>query len=263
MKGIIICIINLFTFVASAQVKRDTIYYNADWKKTTQAKAAYFRVIYKDSNVYRVEDHYKNGDIQMTGSYKTLNPEFREGYFRFFSDNNVLNSEGNWKNNKRDGIWKTYYPNGKLWFTENYKNDKQEGEFISYYPSGKIKRKDIYRDTVVTGNCYDESGNEVRYYPFKEMPKFNGNLLDYLRLNMHYPEVERRANIHGTVYVQFSITKDGSVTDVEIIRSVPSGPGLDKEAIRIISTMPKWKPGRLDGEPVQMSYNIPLDFELK
>ena len=72
--------------------------------------------------------------------------------------------------------------------------------------------------------------------------------------------MERDGGVAGTVYVKFVIEKDGSITGIKVLRGVPGGPGLDKEAIRIISTMPKWLPGKQDGNIVRVQYNMGVKF---
>jgi TonB family protein len=97
----------------------------------------------------------------------------------------------------------------------------------------------------------------------QEMPKFlNGSLNDYLSSNIKYPETEKKKGITGIVYVTFVVEKDGSISGVRVLRGVPNGPNLDAEAVRVISSMPKWQPGMQDGKPVRVQFNIPIHFTL-
>ena len=96
-----------------------------------------------------------------------------------------------------------------------------------------------------------------------EMPKFpNGDdaLIRFLTENLKYPQDARDERIEGTVFVTFVVEKDGSVTDVRILRSVVSS--LDEESIRVVKAMPKWKPGVIKGEPVRAQFTLPLRFVL-
>jgi len=70
----------------------------------------------------------------------------------------------------------------------------------------------------------------------------------------------RESGIEGTVYVTFVIERDGSVTDVKILRSI--GGGCDDEAIRVVRNMPKWEPGKQRGKPVRVQFNMPIKFTL-
>jgi TonB family protein len=85
-------------------------------------------------------------------------------------------------------------------------------------------------------------------------------MTEFLRTNMHYPEEAHKADIQGRVIVTFVIEKDGSVTEAKVVRSVH--PLLDEEAVRVVSAMPNWQPGKQDGKPVRVKYTIPIMFSL-
>ena len=86
-------------------------------------------------------------------------------------------------------------------------------------------------------------------------------LFQYLSLAIKYPLVAEENGIQGRVICTFVVETDGSITDVKIVKSV--NPALDKEAVRVISSMPKWKPGTMKGEAVRVKYTIPVTFSLK
>ena len=89
---------------------------------------------------------------------------------------------------------------------------------------------------------------------------FKFALLDYLRKNIKYPRICQENNIQGRVLVTFIVNKDGAIVDPEVVKSV--NPSLDKEALRVISGMPKWKPGSQRGKPVRVKYTVPVNFRL-
>lgn len=99
----------------------------------------------------------------------------------------------------------------------------------------------------------------------EETPQFtNGGLtglMQYLSKNLKYPAMAQEANVQGRVTVQFVVNKDGSIVDVTVLRGVD--PALDKEAVRVISGMPKWKPGKQRGKPVRCKYTVPVTFKLQ
>lgn len=107
-----------------------------------------------------------------------------------------------------------------------------------------------------------------------EMPEFPGGtgaLLEFLRANIRYPNEAREKNVQGRVLVSFIVEKDGSITDVHVAddmkQVIKSNPLLvDKllvdEAVRVISKMPKWEPGNDNGQPVRVSYTVPINFRL-
>ncbi len=96
----------------------------------------------------------------------------------------------------------------------------------------------------------------------QQMPSFP-DLSKYLADSTRYPEAERKKNISGTVYVNFTVEADGALTNVHVIKGVAHGPGLNAEAVRVIATMPRWQPGMQDGKTVRVTYNLPIKFALK
>jgi len=97
----------------------------------------------------------------------------------------------------------------------------------------------------------------------EKMPSFPGGvkaLMEYLENNVNYPEEARQRGVQGRVTVTFVVEKDGSITNISISRS--ADPALDKEAIRLIKSMPKWNPGMHDGQNVRVEYNVPVVFRL-
>ena len=83
----------------------------------------------------------------------------------------------------------------------------------------------------------------------------------YLSENIDYPAMAADAGIQGVVYVSFVVDKDGQVKDVKVLRGI--GGGCDKEAIRVVKSMPKWAPGRQRGKSVKVQYNLPVRFRLQ
>lgn len=116
---------------------------------------------------------------------------------------------------------------------------------------------------VINAPATTDDGEEV-YEVVEKMPKFPdggmSGLMKYLSANIRYPEAAHKAGTQGRVTVQFVVGKDGSIGNVGILRGVD--PNLDAEAIRVISSMPKWKPGTQKGEPVNVRYTVPVMFRL-
>jgi periplasmic protein TonB len=108
---------------------------------------------------------------------------------------------------------------------------------------------------------------EVEIQPFiivEEMPEFPGGVLElqkYLAANTNYPELPKENNIQGKVIVRFCVTAKGGVNQVSILRGVD--PELDAEAIRVVNTLPAFKPGKQGGKPVPVWYSVPINFTLK
>lgn len=98
----------------------------------------------------------------------------------------------------------------------------------------------------------------------EQMPEYPGGMragLEFMARNLRYPTKAREAGKQGRVIVQFVVRKDGSLSDFKVL--CPVDPWLDAEAIRVISTMPKWKPGMQDGKPVSVKFTLPVTFMLE
>ena len=98
----------------------------------------------------------------------------------------------------------------------------------------------------------------------EEMPQFPGGqaaLLEYLAKNIKYPVVAEENGVQGRVIVTFVVERDGSITDVKVVKSVD--PSLDKEAARVVKSMPKWQPGKQNGSAVRVKYTVPVQFRLQ
>ena len=92
------------------------------------------------------------------------------------------------------------------------------------------------------------------------MPEFPGNVNEYMKANLKYPAGAKAKGVEGRVLVQFVVTEDGSVGAAKLIRGIQKD--MDEEALRIISQMPKWKPGKQNGRPVRVYYTLPVIFKL-
>jgi protein TonB len=94
-----------------------------------------------------------------------------------------------------------------------------------------------------------------------EFPGGEAGLFEYLSDNLKYPEMAKEAGINGRVYVTFVVEKDGSITDVRVLRGI--GGGCDEEAVRVVMNMPRWKPGYQRTIPVRVQFNLPIKFTLE
>ena len=98
----------------------------------------------------------------------------------------------------------------------------------------------------------------------EQMPSFPGGpsaLMQYLSSNIKYPVVAEENGVQGRVVCTFVVERDGSITDVRVIKSVD--PSLDKEAVRVVKSMPRWIPGKQNGSAVRVKYTVPVTFRLQ
>jgi len=117
---------------------------------------------------------------------------------------------------------------------------------------------------VVTEEVKEDVDAAEPFVVVEEMPMFPGGeqaLLAYIGEHTQYPEVAKENNIQGKVIVRFCVTSKGGVDKVEILKGVD--PELDKEAIRVVKTLPTFKPGKQGGKPVPVWYMVPINFTLK
>lgn len=120
------------------------------------------------------------------------------------------------------------------------------------------------RDLEPTVVEEEEPAEQEVFIIVEQMPLFPGGeeaLRKYLATEVKYPVIAQENGIQGRVFVKFVIMPDGSVSNVEVAR--PFDPNLDKEAVRVVKSMPKWTPGKQRGKAVRVSYTVPINFVLQ
>ena len=121
----------------------------------------------------------------------------------------------------------------------------------------------VYTPPAVVEEEEEEAAQQI-FTVVEEMPEFpggQGELLKYLGKSIKYPVLAQENGIQGRVICAFVVNRDGSIVDAEVLRGVD--PSLDKEALRVINSMPKWKPGKQRGKPVRVKYTVPVVFRLQ
>jgi TonB family protein len=249
---------NIFLFLAIlalptivfAQKKVETFYFNASWDSVkTRAEASYYRVI-QTSGIRRIVTEYDSADVKL-----------EEVYYRKDKPQSGVGDSVWWKY----GSFHEWFSSGQLKTEGSYLFDRLHDNLKTYYPNGVLRRSDIYYiDTLKSGHCYAQDSSEIAYFAYREQPEFQGGLtamFQFIADNIVYPESARFKNIEGTVYVGFVVNKMGEIVDVKIKRSVNKL--LDKEALRVVKSMPKWKAGKLDGDLVRVAYTLPVKFKLE
>ncbi len=127
--------------------------------------------------------------------------------------------------------------------------------------NGEVLR---WKDAIVNEPVKPKVEENKVFEYVEQMPSFPGGtaaLMQYLSKNIKYPPFAEENNIQGRVICTFVVERDGSVSDIRIAKSVD--PSLDKEAIRVVSGMPKWIPGRQNGQMVRVKYTLPVTFRLQ
>lgn len=118
----------------------------------------------------------------------------------------------------------------------------------------------LAQKTVVSQKDQKEEPFDV----VEDMPAFPGGMeamIQFISNNIQYPADAQKQKVDGRVLVNFVVEKDGSITEVKIIK--PTFPSLDAEAVRVVKAMPKWKPGYQKGQAVRVQFTMPINFSLK
>ena len=132
---------------------------------------------------------------------------------------------------------------------------------IVFVPAGanaqnkKVKKTQTHKETATDDKVYEVC---------EQMPTYEGGdaaLLKYLTDSVKYPELAKKHGVQGRVVIGFIVEKDGSLTNVKVLRAVDRA--LDAEALRVVKGMPKWIPGRQNEQRVRVKYNVPVSFRLE
>ena len=138
--------------------------------------------------------------------------------------------------------------------------------FASNTGVSTVKREAVRTaNALPTANMQTQQSATKAYEVVEVMPKFKGGesaMMEFLMMNMKYPQAAVKAKQQGRAIVGFVVRKDGTVSDVHITKSAGHAV-LDEEAMRVVKSMPAWEPGKQKGKPVNVKYNVPITFRLK
>ena len=127
--------------------------------------------------------------------------------------------------------------------------EMDQNEVVEEYVAPEIEEEEVVEQEI--------------FQIVEEMPTFPGGeqkLMEYVVKNVKYPQIAKETGIKGRVFVSFVVEPDGSVSNVKVLRGI--GGGCDEEAMRVVKSMPKWKPGKQRGKAVRVSYMLPVNFQL-
>ena len=260
-----ILFIIIFTSSAIAQTAPDTIYYNQDWKKTYSTNYSYYRTISHADRKLNVEDHYHNGQVQMKGSYLSIDPkEIEDGHFTYYTESGIKTRDEYFVSGLLEGDYTSYDTTGRVILKVHFKHDQWDGHRTAYYPSGVIYRDEIYEEgKFISGHCYDEQGKEIKFFPREGLAEFPGGdtaMEAFIQTHLLYPDVAVKLGIQGVVKVKFVVGTDGTVQDAGVIQS--DNMALDDAAIDVVKKLPTFRPAMLEGKVVAMSFVLPVRFKL-
>ncbi len=268
MKTNVVLLLGVLCFLfppSYAQINSETtIYLSKNRDTCLKSEAYYTRVLKKETNRISMIEYFQNGKIHLKGTFDIDSPEIRQGYYTSFHENGLIYWEGNFTNDKEDGLCKTYWESGGLRWEKEYQNGRINGILKTYFKSGATRREELYKNgEFIEGKCFATTGADTTFYPFEERAEFIGgetSLYKFIERKIKYPKAAIKSNAQGVVRVKFVIDTDGSVKEIEVKKK--GNPYLDAEAIRVISLLPKWKPGKVEGEFVKMYFALPITFSM-
>lgn len=192
--------------------------------------AAYYQTVESAGDKgFHVKAYFMSGELKMDGYYKDEAATVPNGIFTYYYKNGKKESTGNFSNGMKTGVWQRFNPDGSK------------------------KAEKVYKD------FYDV----VVYEDADVMPSFPGGqsaLATYLQKHIIYPETAKKAGKEGTVVLQFVVDRQGKLSEVSISQGVT--PELNTEAMRVVSEMPNWIPGKRGNNTVKVKMQLPIKFTL-
>lgn len=288
--SIILCFLSMGYL--EGQALTDTMYFNNSWEQSTKEEARYYRIINMDLSgdfMFHVTDYYLSGQVQMTGTYRSIRPDDREGTFTWFYANGQKQQECQYKNNQFHGLFQEWYENGqnktrqnfnenipdgpwKTWRQDGtpqldaqYSKGEKHGFFITHYANGQIARKDLYdQGKFIEGQCFTPDGQPTEYFPYVTLPSFNGGpaeLRKFIQKELNYPKKAEKEGREATILILFTVDEKGQIQNPRIIHG--DAADFNEEALRIVSAFPDWIPGEIDRIPAPLQMTVQIDFSLE
>jgi TonB family protein len=204
--------------------------------------------------------YYEKGTDVVTGKCHYKDGK-EDGDVFLYYDDGTKKMTGQYSNGSRVGEWNYYHKgSGAQWIKCKYSTGGVlDGDLLVYHENGGIKRQGAYvNDTLISSNCFDEYGHIVKCEKFYSDAAFDGEVSTFIGNELKYPEVSRIQGVEGKVMVRFTVNEDGTIAEPYVTQSL--NPECDREAIRIIMSMPKWKPAQIDGQTFKTQKSLPIVF---
>jgi len=258
-------LITLILLAALSGRAQDTTWYTVLFKTTIRENAHSYRVKVRTDSGCRTASYYMTGRIISTSSYSDDSCHVAQGERCFYNATGIVTVRRNYKAGKLNGIETYYHDNGNIWATGNNLDGQPEGEWKSWHLSGKPAGISQFAGgKQVSARFFNENGNSNdkvdSFFRAATYPGGNAALRSYLQRQVRYPDAAKRIGIEGYVVVQFKVSKEGKLTDIEVVKSVESS--LDKEACRVLRNLDDWEPALIGGLPVESTFKLPVSFRL-
>jgi TonB family protein len=297
MKKCMVLVVLLCCVIANVDAQ-NKVYFNKKHKNSNDSVGASFyrMVVIGESGLYKVSDYNIKGVLLSIGNTHKPRPALRKWeypkvgqYVTFYQNRQVCRSL-TYKNGKKEGVAQlfdsegrvaqqeyyqadrllaltTRYPNGNIEDSLGYTYAKRKVyyQLESYHSNGTLARLDKYEspDKLLAGECYDTLGVKCDYIPYLELPRYQGGEVEmnrFIRQNFKPILDAQREGVSGIVYVECTIDAEGNVKDASVTKGLSFL--LDAEATRVVMSMPQWIPGRKKGVPCNMTYVVPVRYNV-
>jgi rhomboid protease GluP len=278
------------------------VFFDAEWKEIENPSLALFNRVGQTDSAGRwqgaVRDYYRNGNVQMKGSYVD---NLKDGVFLYYSDHNTYASAGRYEREESVGKWESFHWNGKLksetyyypdkifvdtvldslgreqvkagngtvtsWYangqvseTGTYRNGIRTGDWLGYHPDGTPYYRELYKDNkLVHGASVDANGKRYVYDELSQYAYPVKGMADFQQYVKHNIRRPNTATVPAHVRVLFQVGKQGDMWDFVLLDRVT--PEIEQEAIRLIKSGPAWRQGLLHGHiPIPSQGYAIIDF---
>lgn len=243
------------------QIGKETIYYR-------NGAVQQIQYIKNSQSVGKIQTFYANGNLKEEGTFQQ--PTLLITATRFDAPNYIVKQiadslGNNFLDSTASGKVNIAYANGDLLAGE-YINGLKHGQRREYIAeTGETYIEEYEHGKFIRGRFIDRDNKKADYKGKEQFPEFKGGMKEFytfLSRNIKYPALMKENNIQGRVTVNFSVEKDGTLSNFKILKGIPDGRELDEEALRVLKLSPKWNPGIQRGKPVRVSYSVPIVFSL-
>ena len=269
--------------------KSDTLlrYFTASFEPTASVGGSYEGKVFPVKNGWGAIVMNASGQVLMTGSYRDRSLRIRDGHFHFYYPSGQLQVRGAYTGNRQTGTWVGWHANGQPKDSLFFSDGDRQGPSIGWHANGKMMHEGFYfrgdpdsswtwyypngnpstREKYIRGKlrsleCFDSSGASTGSGCSLEVPPTipgrYGGLQKYIVDSLYYPKSAMDANIQGIVEVQFTVTKDGKLTDIRYMNAPDKI--LSDEVTRVLLSIPAWYPAILHNQVVDFTQTIKIPF---
>lgn len=219
----------------------------------------------ENARIEKWEQWHRNGQLKETGYYEKTDSMLLYSPVTVYFIENAWDSTGIQLVKEGNGDYYDVHENGKLASKGKYVNGQKQGEWFGYHDDGNKHYIESYdKGKLKEGISYSKIGAAFSYkevymhpIPVKGLEGF----YRFISKNTTYPKYARRKGIEGKVFIQFVVDKDGSITDVQVLKGI--GGGCDEEAARVVRVSPRWTPGKHRGQPIRARMTLPIVFRFR